>query len=187
MRTCVAIDLPPLVRREVASSTAALRGAAPELAWVPEARLHLTLKFAGEQEGAMVAAIADAVVAVAARHRPFELEVGGIGAFPSWKRPRVVWAGIAPEPRLELLQHDLECALERIGLPLDGRPFRPHLTLARVRVPLGAERGRAVARAARGVQLDATVPVGTVDVMESARVGGRVVYRVVRAGALAHG
>ena len=64
----------------------------------------------------------------------------GIGAFPNFRRARVVWIGVEQEPRLELLHHDLELACEQEGFEVEGRPFRPHITLARVRVPLPIER-----------------------------------------------
>src|SRR4051812_29843464 len=113
--------------------TAPLRDSAPELSWVDESKIHLTLKFLGEQDESAIERVARAVDLVAYAHRSFDMRLGGVGAFPNFRRARVVWMGIAPEPRLELLHHDTEVACEELGFELEGRAFRPHLTLARVR------------------------------------------------------
>ena len=63
----------------------------------------------------------------------FVLPIGGFGMFPNATRPRVVWVGCEPVPELELLQDRLERHMGSIGFLVDGRPFRPHLTLGRVR------------------------------------------------------
>jgi 2'-5' RNA ligase len=56
-----------------------------------------------------------------------------IGAFPNFRRPRIIWVGLDAPPALELLQDRLERLSEAIGFAPDGQPFRPHVTLARVR------------------------------------------------------
>jgi 2'-5' RNA ligase len=86
----------------------------------------------GEQPEERVADIEAAIAGVAALHRELLMTVGGLGAFPNFRRARIVWMGVEHEPRLELLHHDVELACERLGFELEGRPFRPHLTLARV-------------------------------------------------------
>jgi 2'-5' RNA ligase len=155
------------VRDAVAEATAPLRDVAPNLAWVPAPRLHLTVKFLGERAPDAVGPLADALRAVGARHAPFAIALKGVGAFPNFRRARVVWLGIEPEPRLELLHHDVESWCERLGYELDGRAFRPHLTLARTRGPSGADVLRALARAARGVNFETEVDVTSIDLMRS--------------------
>lgn len=95
--------------------------------------------------------------------------IGGLGAFPNFRRSRVVWIGVDQESRLELLHHDVEVACERIGFDLEGRPFRPHITLARVKHPLPEERARALSRVARRVDYRAEVIVASLDLMRSER------------------
>ena len=59
---------------------------------------------------------------VAGRHRELSMTLGGIGAFPNFRRARVVWMGVGQDPRLELLHHDVEVACEGLGSRLrDGR------------------------------------------------------------------
>lgn len=168
VRLFLAINVPPKVRHAIAEACAPLRAAAPDLAWIREPQLHLTVKFLGEQPDELAPRIADAMNAVAARNRVVDVEIGGVGAFPNFRRPRVVWIGVSPEPKLELLHHDVESACESLGLPLDGKPFRPHLTLARVR-PRAAKPDtlRDLATAAKDVALIEEVVITSVDLMES--------------------
>ena len=65
--------------------------------------------------------------------RPLELALAGGGAFPSAQRPRVLRLEVTAGPDLELLQDRLERGSEQIGFAPEGRPFRPHITLGRVR------------------------------------------------------
>ena len=167
MRLFLAINLPPEVRREIAAATALLRETVPDVAWIAESRLHLTLKFLGEQPEECVAGIQEAMAAVASRHREIMMTVGGVGAFPNFRRARVVWLGVTQDPRLELLHHDLEVACERLGFEVEGRPFRPHLTLARVKEPLPESSLRSLARVAKRMQYRTDFIVRSFDLMHS--------------------
>ena len=194
VRLFLAINLPADVRRDIGEATAPLRAAAPSLAWTDEARLHLTLKFIGERPEAERAPLAEAVRRVAARHVPLELELGGLGAFPSRARPRIVWLGVAPDPKLELLHHDVEVACAELGYEVEGRAFRPHLTLGRVREPRGRRAGRdaslavstaaALADAAREVRTRWAAAVASVDLMRSELAAGGSRYTVLDAAPL---
>jgi 2'-5' RNA ligase len=80
----------------------------------------------------------------------------------------VIWAGVAAEPRLELLHHDIEAACAELGYDVEGRPFRPHLTLGRARGGVEPAAARvAISRAARRIELREEVDVETVDLMRS--------------------
>ena len=168
MRLFLAINLPADVRREILGATAALRATAPALSWVEESKLHLTLKFLGEQDESVVERVARAVDLVAYGHRAFDMRLGGIGAFPGFRRARVIWMGIAGEPKLELLHHDVEVACEELGFEVEGRAFRPHLTLARAADRVRDEDTmRRLSRAAKQVDYAVDVRVGSLDVMRS--------------------
>ena len=169
VRLFVAINPPPDVRHDVVQAAEPLRAAAPELAWVREHNLHLTLKFLGEQPVEMVERLQATLTTLATRHRELVVELEGIGAFPNFRRARVVWLGITPEGRLELVHHDLEVACEQLGFELEGRPFRPHLTLARVKHPLAEPAARALSRAAKAVEFRSEFVVRSIDLMQSER------------------
>jgi 2'-5' RNA ligase len=168
VRLFLAINLDAAARAAVVDAAAPLRAAAPALLWVSDARLHLTLKFLGEQPAEVVPQLSAACDAMAARLVAFDATLGEFGAFPNFRRPRVVWIGMDPDPRLEILHHDMELAAESLGFPLEGRPFRPHVTLARVKHALDAESLRALQRAARRAgRVRIPASVGSIDLMSS--------------------
>jgi len=167
VRLFFAINLPEDLRRSLVEATQSVRDTAPDIAWVDEERVHLTLKFLGEQPQEMVARLEEMMTSLAARHREIHVSVQGLGAFPNFRRARVVWLGVDAEPRLELLHHDLEVECERLGFELEGRPFRPHLTLARVKRPLDEDAARMLARAAKRVEVRGDFVAHSLDLMRS--------------------
>lgn len=187
MRLFLAINLPGNVRREVVRATEPLRDAAPALSWVDESRLHLTLKFLGEHPDTGVQPVQEATAAVAARHRQLVLELGGVGAFPGFRRARVLWLGIEQSPRLELLHHDVEVAFGELGFEVEGRAFRPHLTLARVRDRLDEPMARALSRAAKRIEYRADVVVQAIDLMGSELGPGGPTYTTLASAPLRSG
>ncbi|MEP6692227.1 MAG: RNA 2',3'-cyclic phosphodiesterase [Gemmatimonadaceae bacterium] len=169
-------------RRAIAEAISPLRAvmmAPADVSWVQEPSLHLTMKFLGEVNGDRADALVAALAPVAGAHRAFELEVDGAGAFPHWRAPRVMWVGVAHSPKLELLYHEVEGACVALGHELEGRPFSPHVTVARVRKPLAASIARALGNAARAVTYHSSVPVRSVDVMSSTLAAGGSRYDVV--------
>lgn len=128
-----ALPVPDPVR----ALAARVQAQAPELkaSWVAREGLHLTLAFLGSQPAGLVPALGDAARQVAARHRPFSLTTAGPGGFPRLGAARVLWLGCRPEAALEALAADLRAALADRDVPFDRNPFRPHLTLARLKKP----------------------------------------------------
>ncbi|MES2177246.1 MAG: RNA 2',3'-cyclic phosphodiesterase [Gemmatimonadota bacterium] len=186
-RLFLAIEFPSPLIAALDSAVEPLRALAPELAWVPLDKQHLTMKFLGDVRDAEVPRVIAMAESVARMHRPFEIQLNGIGAFPNFKRARVVWLGVEQEARLELLHHDLEVAGEAEGFEIEGRPFRPHLTVARVRVPLDRERTRLFARAARRVNFSASAVVSEIAVFESTLASRGARYRRIYAATLGGG
>jgi 2'-5' RNA ligase len=142
VRLFVALNLPDEERARLYDATAALRQAGLPVRWVARDALHLTLEFLGEVAEPGVGAIQSALERLAAGHERLTLAIGGVGAFPSTRRPRVVWLGIRPAPELLSLQRGVEAALEPLGFP-------------------GFE------QAAEAVRYGATVEVRSVDLMRS--------------------
>ena len=184
MRLFLAINLPSDVRRELAAATAELRACAPEIAWVREPLLHLTLKFLDEQPDDRIAEIQNAIVPVAGRHRELLMSIGGIGAFPNFRRARIVWIGVEEDPRLELLHHDIEVACGQLGFELDGRPFRPHVTLGRVKQPLNEQRLRELSRAAKRTDYRSDFIVRSIDLVQSSLQPGGPAYTTLVSAAM---
>lgn len=184
VRLFIAVDLDVAARARVAAAVETLRAAAPRVSWTPAARLHFTLKFLGERPEAAVAPLAGALAEVAARHRLMPVTLGGLGAFPNLRRPRIVWMGVRDPNRLELLQHDVEIGCEGLGYPVDGRAFRPHLTLGRVRDGVPDEELRALARAARALTFEEESMMAAVTLMHSELERGGPAYTVLAAAPL---
>lgn len=133
MRLFVAIDLPVEVRQSVTDICRGLAG----VRWLPPEQLHLTLRFIGEADDAVNAAIRKGLATIASP--PFHLTLSGTGCFPSPRRPRVLWVGLSGSDPLMQLQQKVETAVATAGLPADERPFSPHITLARLRDHRGSD------------------------------------------------
>jgi 2'-5' RNA ligase len=139
VRSFVAVLLPERVRTGLAAVSAELRGQTRGLAWVRADNLHLTLRFLGAIEPAMLEPVRQALVAATAAIPAFTVRLGGLGGFPSGRAPRVLWASVtAGSAELGTLYAALETALVARGLPGESRVFHPHVTLARARDPRGA-------------------------------------------------
>ena len=124
-RLFVAID-PPLPLCTLLSEMAGdIRGARP----VPLEQLHLTLKFIGDVQEARLPGLKEALKAIT--HQPFYLTIKGFGRFPHSGNPRIVWAGIVPQPELGRLYFSIEQTLARHDIAREARAFTPHITLAR--------------------------------------------------------
>lgn len=110
--------------------------ALPDIRWVRPETLHLTLAFLGDIPEESLEKIGRSMLSIGDVFAPVEIAVGGIGAFPSLTRPRVIWLGVDGGEKLAALQAAVANELRALDLPCDDRPFRPHLTLGRVRRPM---------------------------------------------------
>jgi 2'-5' RNA ligase len=138
IRAFVAVLLPAEVRRRLGAVVDQLRPRAARVSWVAEANLHLTLRFLGAVDEAVLGRVREAVEVAAAASAPFTLGVGGLGGFPRDRTPRVVWAGVvAGAEALSALHGRLETALAARGVPPEARAFHGHVTLGRARDPRG--------------------------------------------------
>jgi 2'-5' RNA ligase len=133
MRLFAALPIPEPAREEVAALLARLRASDWPVRWVGDEGLHVTLKFYGEVAPERLEVIEESVRLAARGAGPLPLRLDELGAFPSAQHARVLWLGLEGPPALELLQDRMERAGEAIGFPPEGRPFRPHVTLGRVR------------------------------------------------------
>ena len=130
-RGFVAVDIPPTPA--LTEFVLQMRKASASLNVVSTDHLHLTLKFLGDTEEGLVPEIATAIRESAAGTRPFEVRVRGTGAFPSPARMNVVWVGVDGAERLARIAAALDASLETLGFARDNRPWKPHVTVARVK------------------------------------------------------
>jgi 2'-5' RNA ligase len=134
LRSFIAVELSPNVRARAAQLIKALSAAEAKISWVQPDNLHLTLVFLGDVQLEEVPQICQAMNRAVAELPPFDLEVRGCGAFPDSARPRTVWLGVGRGSEETIALHaSLEAALADVGYRPEGRRYRPHLTLGRVR------------------------------------------------------
>jgi 2'-5' RNA ligase len=135
MRLFIAALITEEMRAALAQAQEALQRAAPDraLRWVAPENYHITLLFLGEQPEERVPAIVQAMESARAGVTPFEVGVQGLGVFPNWNRPTVLWAGVS-QGAGELTR--IASALEQSLLPAPAdKAFHPHITLARLKTP----------------------------------------------------
>lgn len=134
IRIFVALTTPRDACGKIAGVRDTLRATRADVHWEPDAKLHCTLKFLGDTDERRVPGICNALESIAAPLPAFPVSYRSVGAFPTWRNPRVVWIGMDdPEGILVRLHHDLDRALAGIGIPEDDRPFHPHVTIGRIR------------------------------------------------------
>ena len=184
MRAFVALNFPAELREGLWSAAAPLRALDLPVRWVAARNLHLTLKFLGEVAEERRDELAAALDVAVAGVRSLPVQVDGFGAFPDPRRPAVIWAGVASDPALELLQHGVERAFGPLGFPPEGRPFRPHVTLGRTRREARAAAFVPLADALGALTWSETVTVSRVNLMRSVTGPGGAGYEEIGHGRL---
>ena len=142
MRAFVAIDLSEQVRQTLIAFSSGLKAEQHDrlASWSRPGAIHLTLIFLGDVAEANVQRLRVSLDDVARATHPFSIVVRGTGFFPSERRPRILWAGIEEVEELKALRRDVVEGAARLGFQTDKKSFRPHITLARFRTPVGAAR-----------------------------------------------
>lgn len=135
VRLFVACEIPEDVKQTIGGVIETLRGrSGTAVRWIRPEGVHVTLKFLGEVPVKKLPAINLAVQAAVGGHSPFDLEFANIGTFGGREGLRIMWVGIAGDVlRLEALVRSMNAAMAVVGFEPERRPFRPHLTLGRVR------------------------------------------------------
>lgn len=129
--------------------------------WVSDERAHLTLKFYGEVLPSRAAVIAESLQRAVTGAAPMAVRFAELGVFPTMRRPRVLWLGLEAPTSLEILRDRVEREADTIGIAPEGVPFRPHITLGRVRegqrLPVGALEQLAVRPGTDAFMLDEVI------------------------------
>ena len=134
MRLFVGCELDETLRSRLAEVGRRAEPLDEGLRWVTPEAMHITLKFLGEVEDALVGEIAPALEKPLGDVPVFEMSLQGLGRFPPRGAPRILWAGISHgAAELICLSKIVETAMEPIGFDREKRQFSPHVTLSRVR------------------------------------------------------
>jgi len=134
LRSFIAIEIPAGIQGAISQATMLMKKTLPKtlVRWVPSQNIHLTLKFLGNVSADNLERLAGALKIEAAAHPAFSMSVGGIGAFPTARRARVIWIGLEPPPAMQILQRGVEATIAQMGYAPEERPFSAHLTIGRV-------------------------------------------------------
>jgi 2'-5' RNA ligase len=138
MRLFVGLAPPAAVLDDLDAACAPLRPGREDLRWTSRELWHITLAFLGEVSEESLARLLPRLERAARRHLAFGLSLAGAGAFPSPARANVLWSGPSGDRKaLGELATSVGAGARRAGAPPpdEGRSYRPHLTLARCRVP----------------------------------------------------
>ncbi len=132
-RTFIAIDVDESVKHQLSSIQEQLAATGAHLKLVETPNIHVTMTFLGDTPDTKLPEIIEALRKVASEAREFDIEVKGIGVFPSLKHIRVIWAGIAGgKEEVKNIQHAIDRKLEPLGFSPE-KDFIPHMTIARVK------------------------------------------------------
>lgn len=167
MRLFIALNFPEVDRQRIYAAADPLRDAGFPVRWLEPDTYHLTLKFLGDVRAERVSVVEKVVARVADATRAFPLKMGGFGAFPTIRRPQVLWMGAEPSPALRCLKQDLEWGLASHDFQRETRAFHPHVTMGRSDRTEGAGAFRGLDELAANVDYEGTVDVTTVDIMRS--------------------
>ena len=136
VRTFVSVPLPASLVEAIHQYQHPLQQYDADVRWVSSDNLHITLKFLGDVDEARLPGMSFALKAALASETSFSAAMEGSGTFPHSGAPRVVWVGLSQGgSRLTRLAHRVDTALAGLGFPAETRPFRPHVTIGRVKTP----------------------------------------------------
>lgn len=174
IRAFLAIELPEDLRSRLAQVQQDLRQrlspSLPKqvrLSWVQPGSIHLTIKFLGDMDAAVIEPMRVAILRSMERHRTIEIPLERLGVFPRLQQPRVLWVGPSAAwdqgddaTQLMALHRAVEESCHSFGFAPEGRPLSPHLTLARIKEG-EREFGRAVVQSG---MLDRPIGIGTLPI-----------------------
>ena len=126
IRLFAAIPIP----EEISADLYELRRPLPGARWVEPSDYHLTLCFIGDIDNRQASEFADELGRI--EMRPFPLQISSLDVFGG-NDPHVLWAGLTPSEPLLDLHRSVKRATRSVGLKPDSKPFKPHVTLARLR------------------------------------------------------
>lgn len=136
MRGFIAFEVPLHVKVNLSKAIHTMSSKMDGVKWVNDAGLHITLKFLGEIEEGMAGRIREGLAYLEEKYSPFTLVLGGVDAFPSKKKARVIVVGL--KNGIDIVGNifnDIENNLEELGFGREKRAYTPHITLGRRKIP----------------------------------------------------
>ncbi len=184
LRLFVAIEIPPKLKDALIGVTARLALERWDaVRWVRPEGFHITIKFLGDTPASRVPAIEQAIATLASQQPRFDLTLGGMGFFPSGANANHIYVGLGGDlAALNSLQRASEAAFASLGYASENKPFKPHITLGRLRKEATREqRDDAVSRAiAIGLGTVGSFSADGLRLMRSTLAAGGSIYEEMR-------
>jgi len=159
-RTFIALELNDSLQRFLGKIMRQMAQELPNIRWVDPFTIHLTLAFLGDLNDERLATAMQATEVAAQQVTPFVWSLSHLGIFDSVLYPRVIWIGINESSgRLQQLHRVLNHQLERQSFVVEKRPFSPHLTLARIKLPLKPEERQSLQHLLAETKITVSAPV----------------------------
>ena len=134
IRTFIAVHIPELNLKKIAELQQRLKRQGGDIKWVRPESMHITLKFLGDVNQNQIPSIADSITGAVRNISRFSVSIEGTGTFPNDRRPRVIWTGVREGADVLItLAKRVDKVCSAIGFETETRPYKPHLTLGRVR------------------------------------------------------
>lgn len=140
IRSFIAVQLSDELKTGIGNTITIFKKTGADVKWVRQENLHITLKFLGNIDEGQIGPIGSRISDIALKHTNFDFTLTGTGAFPDYRKARVLWIGIRDHNHLLSVVRDLDEAMEREGFDRERRPFSPHITIGRVRSPRGIDK-----------------------------------------------
>ena len=132
-RTFIAIEIPASVKLKELLELIRIDLREDRIRWVNPEKLHITLSFIGDTSEQQLINISEQLEEICSGYSSMELHFKELGVFPNLRKPRVFWIGMEKNKLLENLRSDIEIMLLDKGIKRENRPFKPHLTIARIK------------------------------------------------------
>lgn len=134
IRAFIAIEIPAEIQNKIGDLQNSLKGIGGRISWTKPGNIHLTLKFLGDIDEAIIDEISAELLLAVQNITGFKISVKAIGVFPNFRRPRVIWIGANSErDQLQELAAQIEDCMENFGFEKESRRFSAHLTLGRIK------------------------------------------------------
>ena len=132
MRVFLALEISPTVKEYLQGIIKIMASRITGVRWVKSEGQHITLKFFGELDEAMVENIRTRLLSIEDKFEPFEATIKGIDAFPNKRRARVIVVTLEKGVDIaKAIFNDIEVALLPLGFEGEKRDYTPHITLGR--------------------------------------------------------
>ena len=167
MRMFIGLNFSKKEKTKLYRVTEGFRASQFPVKWVDPQSYHVTLKFLGKVSEERLDLVEEALENVGGATRPLEILIEGFGAFPTIRRPEVIWAGLEPSSALRCLKQDLEWSLKGCGFKTETRNFHPHITLGRADSSKGAGAFRGLDEKAAQTVYGSRVKLRKIDLMRT--------------------